>query len=153
MRFRQQAAQVDDMLHVLRRQGKIERGRAVARTEVCTAAHGMDQIVGGVNAGQRGCQCLLDQQIAGEDFDMSRKELGGAVGVRTMFGDHVQVYLHARYTAVGDANLTTGFFDTDTLVGVGVAWELIRGLSLVGDYESGEFSNLSIGFRLDLSED
>ena len=91
--------------------------------------------------------------FAGEDFDMGRKEIGGTVGVRTMFGDHVQAYLHARYTAVGDADLTTGIFDTDTLIGVGVAWELIRGLSFVGDYESGEFSSLSIGFRLDLSED
>ena len=91
--------------------------------------------------------------FAGENFDMGRKEIGGAVGVRTVFGDHVQAYLHARYTAVGDADLTTGIFETDTLFGVGVAWELIRGLSLVGDYESGEFSSLSIGFRLDLSED
>ncbi len=91
--------------------------------------------------------------FAGEDFDMGRKEAGGTLGVRTMFGDHVQAYLHARYSAVGDADLTTGIFDTDTLIGVGVAWELIRGLSLVGDYESGEFSSLSIGFRLDLSED
>lgn len=91
--------------------------------------------------------------FAGENFDMDRQEVGGALGVRTMFGDHVQVYLHARYSAVGDADLTTGFFDTDTLVGAGLAWELIRGLSVVGDYESGEFSSWSIGFRLDLSED
>jgi hypothetical protein len=91
--------------------------------------------------------------FAGENFDMARKEMGGTLGIRTMFGDHVQAYLHARYTAVGDADLTTGIFDTDTLVGVGVAWEVIRGLSLVGDYESGEFSNFSVGFRLDLSED
>jgi hypothetical protein len=91
--------------------------------------------------------------FAGEDFDMARKEMGGTLGVRTMFGDHVQAYLHARYTAVGDADLTTGIFYNDTLFGVGVAWELIRGLSLVGDYESGEFSSVSLGFRLDLSED
>jgi hypothetical protein len=91
--------------------------------------------------------------FAGEDFDMGRKEIGGTLGARTMFGDHVQAYLHARYTAVGDADLTTGIFYTDTLFGVGVAWELIRGLSLVGDYESGEFSSVSLGFRLDLSED
>ena len=90
--------------------------------------------------------------FAGEDFDMGRQEVGGALGVRTMFGDHLQAYLHVRYSAVGDADLTTGNFDTDTLVGAGVAWELIRGLSLVGDYEAGEFSSWSIGFRLDLSE-
>jgi hypothetical protein len=91
--------------------------------------------------------------FAGENFDMDRQEAGGTLGVRTMFGDHLQAYLHVRYTALGDADLTTGFFDTDTLVGAGVAWEVIRGLSLVGDYESGEFSSWSIGFRLDLSED
>lgn len=91
--------------------------------------------------------------FAGENFDMDRQEAGGRLGVSTMFGDHVQAYMHVRYSALGDADLTTGFFDTDTLVGVGAAWEVIRGLSLVGDYESGEFSNWSIGFRLDLSED
>lgn len=91
--------------------------------------------------------------FATENFDMDRQEVGGALGVRTMFGDHLQAYLHVRYSAVGDADLTTGIFDTDTLVGAGVAWELIRGLSLVGDYEAGEFSSWSIGFRLDLSED
>jgi len=91
--------------------------------------------------------------FAGENFDMDRQEVGGTLGVRTMFGDHLQTYLHVRYSAVGDADLTTGNFDTDTLVGLGVAWELIRGFSLVGDYESGEFFSWSIGFRLDLSED
>jgi hypothetical protein len=91
--------------------------------------------------------------FAGENFDMERQEVGGALGVRTMFGDHLQAQLRVRYSALGDADLTTGLFDTDTLVGLGFAWELIRGLSVVGDYESGEFSNWSIGFRLDLSED
>jgi hypothetical protein len=91
--------------------------------------------------------------FAGEDFDMGREEVGGTLGVRTMFGDHFQVGVHGRFTNVGDADLTTGIFDTDTLIGVGFAWELIRGLSLVGDFESGEFSSWSVGFRLDLDED
>jgi hypothetical protein len=30
---------------------------------------------------------------------------------------------------------------------------VIRGLSIVGDYESGEISSWSVGFRLDLDED
>lgn len=91
--------------------------------------------------------------FAGEDFDMGRQEIGGALGISTMLGDHVQARLHVRYSGVGDADLTTGLFDTDTLIGAGFAWEVFRGLSLVGDYESGEFSSWSIGFRLDLSED
>jgi hypothetical protein len=43
--------------------------------------------------------------------------------------------------------------DADTLFGVGFGYELIRGLSITGDYESGEFSSWNIGFRLDLDEE
>ena len=91
--------------------------------------------------------------FAGENFDMDRQEVGGTVGVRTLFGDHFQVHLHARYSGVGDADLTTGIFDNDTLLGLGFSWEIIRGFALVGDIETGEFSNYAIGFRLDLDED
>lgn len=91
--------------------------------------------------------------FAGENFDMNRKEMGGTVGIRSIFGKKLEARLHARYSALGDADLTTGIFDTDILYGVGFAWELIRGLSVVGDYEAGEFSSWSVGFRLDLDED
>jgi hypothetical protein len=91
--------------------------------------------------------------FAGENFDMNRKEPGGTIGVRTIFGKVFEANLHARYSALGDADLTTGVFDEDILYGVGFAWELIRGLSIVGDYEAGEFSSWSVGFRLDLDED
>jgi hypothetical protein len=91
--------------------------------------------------------------FAGETWDMDRQEVGGTFGARTLLGDDFQVQVHARYSGVGSADLTTGFFDDDVLVGVGLAWQVIRGLSIVGDYESGEFSNWSIGFRLDLDED
>jgi hypothetical protein len=36
---------------------------------------------------------------------------------------------------------------------VGFAWQVIRGLSVVGDVETGEFANWSLGFRIDLDED
>ena len=91
--------------------------------------------------------------FAGENFDMDRQEVGGSIGVRHLFGDHFMVQLHGRYSGVGDADLTTGIFDSDTLFGIGIAWEFIRGLSLVADAESGEFSSYSLGFRLDLDED
>ena len=91
--------------------------------------------------------------FAGENFDMDRQEVGGTLGVRTLFGDNFQLSVHGRYSGVGDADLTTGFFDTDTLFGVGFAWQVMRGLALVGDFESGEFSSWSVGFRLDLDED
>ena len=90
--------------------------------------------------------------FAGEDFDMDRQEAGATLGVRSMFGDHFQWDLHARYSGVGDADLTTGLFDTDTLFGTGFAWEVVRGLSIVGDVEAGEFTAWAIGFRIDLDE-
>ena len=91
--------------------------------------------------------------FAGENFDMSRQDVGGTLGVRTLFGDHFEFRLHGRRSAVGDGDLTTGEFDSDTLFGAGFAWEIVRGFAIVGDYENGEFTNWSVGFRLDLDED
>jgi len=91
--------------------------------------------------------------FAGENFDMNRREPGATLGVRTIFGKNFETRLHARYSALGDADLTTGFFDSDVLYGIGFGWEVIRGLSIVGDYEAGELSSWSVGFRLDLDED
>jgi hypothetical protein len=91
--------------------------------------------------------------FAGESFDADAQEIGGALGIRTMFGDHFELKVQGRYAKVGDIDLNALAFDTDTLFSVGFAWELIRGFSIVGDFESGEFSNYALGFRLDLDED
>jgi len=91
--------------------------------------------------------------FAGENFDADAQEIGGALGFRTLFGDHFELKVQGRYTKVGDIDLNTLEFDNDTLYSIGFAWELIRGLSIVGDFESGEFSNYALGFRLDLDED
>ncbi len=93
--------------------------------------------------------------FAGEDFDTDAQDVGGAIGIRRMFGDNLELRAYGRYSNVGDVNLNdpAGTFDSDTLFGAGFGFTLIRGLSITGDYESGEFTNWSIGFRLDLSED
>ena len=70
-----------------------------------------------------------------------------------MLSDSFEVRVRGRYTDVGEVDLTTGLLDSDTLYGAGFGWEVVRGLSIVGDFESGEFTNWNIGFRLDLSED
>ncbi len=88
-----------------------------------------------------------------ENFDMGEKGIGGTVGLRSMLNDDLEVRAFARFTNVGDANLDTREFDSDTLFGIGIGWELVRGLSIQADYESGEFSSWSVGFRLDLDED
>lgn len=91
--------------------------------------------------------------FAGEDFDTDDKKFGGIVGVRYLAQPRFEVRASVRYSGVGDVDLTTGEFDSDTLFSAGFGYELIRGLSITGDYESGEFSNWNIGFRLDLDED
>ena len=91
--------------------------------------------------------------FAGEDFDMGRSDIGGTVGVRTLFGDEFMVQVQGRYSAAGSADLTTGAFDNDVILGAGFAWEFIRGFSLIADAEFGQISSWALGFRIDLDED
>jgi len=90
--------------------------------------------------------------FAGEDFDTGNKDIGGALGVRSMISDNLELRGYARYSSHADLDLTTAVYDTGTLFGAGFGWQVIRGLSIVGDYESGQFARWSIGFRLDLDE-
>ena len=91
--------------------------------------------------------------FAGENFDTDAQDVGGALGFRTLFGDHFELKVQGRFTQVGDVDLNMLEFDSDTLYSIGFAWELVRGFSIVGDFESGEFSSYGLGFRLDLDED
>lgn len=91
--------------------------------------------------------------FAGENFDTDFQDVGVTIGVRSMLSAEIELRAHARHTAVGDVDLNTGAMESDTLYGVGFGFELVRGLSITGDYESGIFSNWNIGFRLDLDED
>jgi hypothetical protein len=91
--------------------------------------------------------------FAGENFDIDSQELGGALGVRAMLNDNWELRAYGRYTNHAEVDLTSAEFDTGVVYGVGFGWQLVRGFSIVGDYETGEFSSWSIGFRLDLDED
>lgn len=93
--------------------------------------------------------------FAGEDFDTDAQDVGGALGIRRMFGNNLELRVHGRYSNVGDVSLNdpAGTFDSDTLFGAGFGYTLVRGLSITGDYESGEFTSWNVGFRLDLDED
>lgn len=90
--------------------------------------------------------------FAGEDFDVGDKDFGAEIGVRSMVTEKIELRGVVRYSSVGDVDLNTLSLDDDTLYSVGFGYELIRGLSVIGDYESGEFSSWHIGFRLDLDE-
>ena len=72
-----------------------------------------------------------------ENFDADEQDIGGAIGVRTMLSDDFELRAYGRYSAVGDVDLNTLMFDTDTLYGAGFGWQIVRGLSIVGDYEAG----------------
>lgn len=91
--------------------------------------------------------------FAGEDFDLNEADIGAALGVRTMLSDEFELRAFARYTNVGEADLTNGVFDSDTLFSIGAGYEFVRGLSINFDYETGEVETYSVGFRLDLDED
>jgi len=91
--------------------------------------------------------------FAGEDFDVDKQDFGVLLGVRSMFNDDLEIRGHARFTNVGDVDLTNKTFDSDVLFGVGLGYTLIRGLSVTVDYELGEVKTWSVGFRLDLDED
>ena len=93
--------------------------------------------------------------LVGEDFDTDAQDVGGTLGIRAIVGSDLELRAWGRYTNVGDVDLNNaaGTLDADTLFGVGFGYEMIRGLSITGDYESGEFSSWNLGFRLDLSED
>lgn len=90
-----------------------------------------------------------------DDFDTDAQDVGAALGIRAMLTDNLELRAYGRYTNVGDVDLnnSAGAFDADTPFGVGFGYTLVRGLSITGDYESGEFANWNIGFRLDLDED
>ena len=91
--------------------------------------------------------------FAGEDFDIDEQDIGGLLGFRSMLNDDIELNAYARYTNVGDVDLTNKTFDSDVLYGVGIGYTLIRGLSVTASYEAGEVSTIAVGFRLDLDED
>ncbi len=91
--------------------------------------------------------------FAGENFDTNNKDVGAALGIRAMLSDNFEVKAYGRYTNHGDVDLTSGEFDADGVYGAGIGWQIVRGFSIVADYESGEFGSWSVGFRLDLDED
>jgi len=91
--------------------------------------------------------------FAGEDFDTNDQDFGATLGIRSMVTDHIELRAWGRYSNHADVDLNTLEFDTGEAYGAGFGWEIVRGLQIVGDYETGEFDNWSIGFRLDLDED
>lgn len=92
--------------------------------------------------------------FAGENFDNDDQDMGASLGIRGMFGDDLELRAYARFNNVGDVDLSipASSFESDTLIGVGFGYTLIRGLSITGDYQSGELSSFNLGFRLDLDE-
>ena len=91
--------------------------------------------------------------FAGESFDTDSQGAGATVGIRHMLSDNWEVRAHGRYSGQAVVDLNTLEYDTGALFGVGVSWEIVRGLALVADYETGDVDTWSLGFRLDMDED
>ena len=90
--------------------------------------------------------------FSGEDFDVDDKGVGARIGWRSQLAPKFEVGAHARYTSVGDVDLTSREFDSDALLGASAAWTPIRAFSIIADYEAGAIDTWAIGFRLDLAE-
>jgi len=90
--------------------------------------------------------------FAGENFDTDDQDVGAAIGIRHMLNDDIELRASARYSNHSDVNLSTGAFDSGEYFGAGFSWEIVRGLSFVGDFETGDIPTWSLGFRLDLDE-
>ena len=95
----------------------------------------------------------LGELVPGANFDTDNQDIGGSLGVRYMMTDDLELRAFGRYSNHADVDLTTGEFDSGSTYGAGLSWQFVRGLSLVADYEGGEFTRWSLGFRLDLDED
>ena len=91
--------------------------------------------------------------FAGESFDIDDQDLGGAIGIRHMLNDDIQVYVYGRHSNHADVDLDNLVFDAGQFYGGGLVWEIVRGLAIVADFESGEITSWAVGFRLDLDED
>jgi hypothetical protein len=91
--------------------------------------------------------------FAGESFDADSQDVGGAIGIRHMVSDNWEIRGNVRYANHAELDLNTLEFDAGALYGVGFSWQIVRGLALVADYETGEVDSWSLGFRLDMDED
>jgi len=91
--------------------------------------------------------------FAGESFDTDAKDAGAAIGIRHLFGDNWEVRASGRYSNHAEVDLNTLEFDTGALFNVGFSWQIVRGLAIVGDYETGDVDSWSLGFRVDMDED
>ena len=91
--------------------------------------------------------------FAGESFDTHAKDAGVALGIRHMLNDDWEVRANGRYSSQAAVDLITKEFESGAFFGVGFSWEIVRGLALIGDYETGDVDSWAIGFRVDMDED
>ena len=91
--------------------------------------------------------------FAGESFDTDATDAGAALGIRHMLNDDWELRASGRYSSQAAVDLNTLEFDSGAFFGVGFSWEIVRGLALIGDYETGDVDSWSIGFRVDMDED
>ena len=70
-----------------------------------------------------------------------------------LLNDEWEIRANGRYSNHASVDLNTLEFDSGAFFGVGFSWEIVRGLALIGDYETGDVDSWAIGFRLDMDED
>jgi hypothetical protein len=90
--------------------------------------------------------------FAGENFDMQDSGAGARIGFRYNPRPELELYGHAHFSAVGEADLTLGEFDSDTRLRLGVLWYFFEDLGIGFDYEAGEVNTFSISMRFSFGD-
>ena len=90
--------------------------------------------------------------FAGESFDMSDDGAGVLVGFRWNPRPPLEVSGYAHHSAVGQADLTTGLFEADTTVGVGVMWYFFRDLGIGLDYSDAQEGSVAFSMRFSFGD-
>lgn len=85
--------------------------------------------------------------FAGESFDMSDDGLGVRAGFRWNPRTPLEISGYVHHSAVGEADLTTGAFDSDTSVGIGAMWYFFEDLGVGVEYASGQMDSVAFSMR------
>jgi hypothetical protein len=90
--------------------------------------------------------------FAGENFDTDDSGAGMSVGARWNPVPALEIFGAVRYSAIGEAGLSTRTFESATSVAAGLRWYFFEDLGLGFDYEFGDVDALSISLRFGFGE-
>lgn len=90
--------------------------------------------------------------FAGENFDLDDSATAAEVGLRFKATDALELFVAARGSGVGQADLTRRSFDSGTELSAGLRFYFFEDLGLGVDYRSGDVDSLALTMRFGFGE-